>query len=1008
MQSGPPGRPHRPQEPRDFDPRQLAADAPHSHSNQPTGRNSPYEQRRPSREDPQSRQNGDRREPERAGAAIPGQGSRNRQSRRLEDPYGRAGSDWATNEEENQADGSDPSSDSTGVARIAGAKGDENDPMGLLSTGILASHPELPPEIRTSVLLGSKAFDPKVFLSTVHPNATFNDLNQGRDRLKHALEERSGALKLLVEAEWDRFVAVKAASETVFEEMRDGGPLAPDSDYGIKPIHDTLTSAGIRAETVFQPIVEARTKAERLKSTLGVFERSKFFFNLPTTLGEAVEEGRYEVALQAYKKGRYLLGSRPEQLLGLPAATTPQQQQQQKRIYEKVWGQVEKIMGDLRAILSKRLRDTKRELDEVEKTIEILLELDPTDDPVWIFFETQHRHIMQLLRTTADASLIRTIGNRPRSYGLAFRVSINTMESGFGASLHSSSRDYGSHTDHASVGAEVWRLILDFVRNLNQVILAALPSFWKVAKGYMEGRYQKKGTSRNAASRRSPAQVRSMTHDIVTLYVSLLSQFFSQPSAEALARDADDPNATPPLPDWVPTVSNATTDSHWLIRVLAEVNDCGAELGALELSGEATQTLKELVIHVRSCFEAAVCSAWIRDAKTFYRLENWRSDPDQPSITVFLRHLAAYQRFMAASAYRIAGGSEELASSCFSAVTPTTGGAAAKVRARQEDALPKDLTRRIQSAFLDGLYAFLDGLVHVAFSDPASIFAAPSGPPRKTSIVEATSHSGRPAEIDTQNVDIRILITVSNLNHVRETLLPRLVNQFSTAFKVDMASDVKMLHDVTDQLDKILFDDYVKRRSAEISGIIRKGVLGGGVDWYEADKPKEVHQFIYDALLSLVLVHAQVSATAKPLVARILGSLVEELAQVALDAFSKVERFGMGGMLQATLEIEFMHQTLSQHVSPKADQTLQSIYKIISQSYYRRPDSSAQELQAELEGLKRTLVASRRATALQFLCFRRPSKSSSASQPPVAQPPTDAPREAGRSRRGAVAEQSAG
>jgi exocyst complex component 2 len=89
----------------------------------------------------------------------------------------------------------------------------------------------------------------------------------------------------------------------------------------------------------------------------------------------------------------------------------------------------------------------------------------------------------------------------------------------------------------------------------------------------------------------------------------------------------------------------------------------------------------------------------------------------------------------------------------------------------------------------------------------------------------------------------------------------------------------------------------------------------------------------------------------------------------------------MGGMLQATLEIEFMHQTLSQHVSPRADQTLQSIYKTISQSYYRRPTpNSAQELQQELEGLKRTLVASRRATALQFLCFRRPSKTPSAPQ----------------------------
>lgn len=40
---------------------------------------------------------------------------------------------------------------------------------------------------------------------------------------------------------------------------------------------------------MFQPILDARTKAERLKSTLGVFERSKFFFNLPGTLGEAVE-----------------------------------------------------------------------------------------------------------------------------------------------------------------------------------------------------------------------------------------------------------------------------------------------------------------------------------------------------------------------------------------------------------------------------------------------------------------------------------------------------------------------------------------------------------------------------------------------------------------------------------------------------------------------------------------------------------------------------------------------
>lgn len=103
-----------------------------------------------------------------------------------------------------------------------------------------------------------------------------------------------------------------------------------------------------------------------------------------------------------------------------------------------------------------------------------------------------------------------------------------------------------------------------------------------------------------------------MTHDIVTLYVTLLSQFFAAPTAAALAQDANDPNATPPMPDWVPLSSNATTNSLWLIRVLNEIFDCGAELGTLELSGEATQTLKDVVMHARSCFQSAVCSGWIR------------------------------------------------------------------------------------------------------------------------------------------------------------------------------------------------------------------------------------------------------------------------------------------------------------------------------------------------------------------------------------------------------------
>ncbi|GAA6063763.1 hypothetical protein JCM10212_002715, partial [Sporobolomyces blumeae] len=958
----------------------------------------------------------------------------------------------------------------TGTAKVAGvAKGDELDPLGLIRGGVLATNPDLPSDLRSAVLLHSKSFDPKVFLSTVHPNATFKDLNLGRERLKESLEKRSGALKLLVEAEWDRFVGVKATTETVFEEMKHGGPLEPGADYGVKGLRETLKQASSRAETVFQPILDARTKADRLKSTLGVFERSKFFFNLPNILGEAVEQGKYDVALAAYKKGRYILASRPAQLLGLPIPTTPQQQQQQKRIYEKVWGQVEKIVGDLRATLGKRLRDTKRGVEEVEKTIEILLELDPTDDPVWIFFDTHHRHILQLMKSSAETSTSRIrvamdqYGHHPLHSGPdddsasvrygpggggAGEGEDESHEHGhgrgeldeeaelerakavdLGTSVEGLDRLDGEQTRENGAGKEVWRLVFELVKNLNEVVLQTLPSFWKVAKGYMEGKYQKKLSSAHpppsASSKRSPTQCRVMTQDIINLYVSLLSSFFTLSSSYSSpslamspnaaggggAADATDLNATPPMPPFVPPVSNATTNAHWLLKTLNELVECVSEISSLELAGEASQSLKELVATTRWRFEEAICSGWVRDAKIFYRLETWKPDADDPSNTAYLRKIVTFQRFNAISAYRVAGGTEERANSLLlaSATSSATGAKAngtsnnplSNSRTRNDIEFPAEYQRKIQSAFLDALYAFLDGLVHVAFSDPDEVLGggarAARGFAGLRDRIEGEEDTGRPKEVDIRNVDIRILLTVSNLTHLRETTIPRLVSQFQTAFKVDMTPDVEMLMEVTEQLDRILFDDYVKRKSAEIARIIRKGVLGGAVDWYRADKPKEVHPFIYDALLSLVLVHAQVSATARPLVARTLGSLVEELAQVALDAFSKVERFGMGGMLQATLEIEFMHQTLSQHVSPTADQTLQSIYKTISQSYYRAPTpNSAAELQQELEGLKRTLVASRRATALQFLCFRRPSKT-----PPPPQTTSgqlvDAPKRSGTS-----------
>lgn len=72
------------------------------------------------------------------------------------------------------------------------------------------------------------------------------------------------------------------------------------------------------------------------------------------------------------------------------------------------------------------------------------------------------------------------------------------------------------------------------------------------------------------------------------------------------------------------------------------------------------------------------------------------------------------------------------------------------------------------------------------------------------------------------------------------------------------------------------------------------------------------------------------------------------------------------------MEIEFLHQSLSQYVSPKADSILKSIYDTISEKYSASSPAESEALKGELDAVKRTLVASRKATALEFLCFKRP------------------------------------
>ena len=91
-----------------------------------------------------------------------------------------------------------------------------------------------------------------------------------------------------------------------------------------------------------------------------------------------------------------------------------------------------------------------------------------------------------------------------------------------------------------------------------------------------------------------------------------------------------------------------------------------------------------------------------------------------------------------------------------------------------------------------------------------------------------------------------------------------------------------------------------------------------------------------------------------------------------------------------------MHQTLSRYVTPSAADTLSKLYNKISQAYTRK--SGDENLQMHLDGVKKTLAETRRATGIEFLCFRQTKtkdKSSNGSSTPR---PKDRERDVARQR----------
>lgn len=115
------------------------------------------------------------------------------------------------------------------------------------------------------------------------------------------------------------------------------------------------------------------------------------------------------------------------------------------------------------------------------------------------------------------------------------------------------------------------------------------------------------------------------------------------------------------------------------------------------------------------------------DANIFYYLESWVANPTDPSATYYLTQMELYQRHITTAAFKLAGG-VDLSSTSLTKVV-------------KQNPIASAFVTKITKAFLDALYAFLDGLVHLA-SDESPIVSG-----KRSAVGASTSSGTNPLEL---------------------------------------------------------------------------------------------------------------------------------------------------------------------------------------------------------------------------------------------------------------------
>ncbi|XP_077611304.1 exocyst complex component 2-like isoform X1 [Crocuta crocuta] len=133
------------------------------------------------------------------------------------------------------------------------------------------------------------------------------------------------------------------------------------------------------------------------------------------------------------------------------------------------------------------------------------------------------------------------------------------------------------------------------------------------------------------------------------------------------------------------------------------------------------------------------------------------------------------------------------------------------------------------------------------------------------------------------------------------------------------------------ELDQRLFENYIELKADPIVGSLEPGIYAGYFDWKDCLPPTGVRNYLKEALVNIIAVHAEVFTISKELVPRVLSRVVEAVSEELSRLMQCVSSFSKNGALQARLEICALRDTVAIHLTPESKSSFKQALEALPQ-----------------------------------------------------------------------------